>query len=124
MVRLRGARAIGIAVGAFAFFNVYPGRPQIGVIDIPFTVIGEDSAFAIGEMLDYARRNDSIKAVVVKLTTPGGGAADSELLYHKMLSLREKKPVVVSSGWINAKRRHDDVHGGQPNSRRNGLLHR
>ena len=94
--------AAGVAVGYFAFFSVLPGRPQIGVIDIPFTVIEEDSAFVIGEMLDYARRNDSIKGVVVKLVTPGGGVADSEHIYFKMLSLRAKKPVVVSTGWINA----------------------
>ena len=53
-------------------------------------------------MLNYARRNDSIKAVVVKLTTPGGGAADSERLYLEMARLREEKPVVIATGWISA----------------------
>ena len=94
--------ALGVAVGYFAFFNLGPGRPQIGIIDIPFTVIDEDSAFVISQMLNYARRNDSIKAVVVKLTTPGGGAADSERLYLEMARLREEKPVVIATGWISA----------------------
>ena len=35
--------ALGVAVGYFAFFNLGPGRPQIGIIDIPFTVIDEES---------------------------------------------------------------------------------
>ena len=94
--------ALGIAAGYLVFFNVYPGRPQIGVIDISFTIIGEDSAFVIGEMLDHARRNDSIKAVVIKLISPGGDAAASEQLQLKTLLLREEKPVVVATGWINA----------------------
>ena len=94
--------AAGLAVGYYAFFNVSQGKPQIGVIDIPFTVINDDSAFVIGEMIDFARESDSIKAVVVKLTTPGGGAAQSEELYHKLVVLREEKPVVVASGWLNA----------------------
>ena len=34
--------ALGIIVGAVIFFNVFPGKPQIGVITIPFTVINEE----------------------------------------------------------------------------------
>ena len=94
--------ALGIAVGYLLFFGVFPRKPQIGIIDIPFTAIFEDEAFVIGEMLDYAERTDSIKAVVVKLVTPGGGVAESEALYRKLARLRQEKPVVISSGWINA----------------------
>ena len=86
------ALALGISLGYFAFFNVAPGRPQIGIIDIPFTGLFEDEAFVIGEMLDYARRHDSIKAVVIKLVTPGGGVASSEQLYLKTRSLSPNPP--------------------------------
>ena len=85
-----------------AFFNVYPGRPQIAIIDIPFTIIDEDSAWSIGKMIDYARETDSIKGVVIKLITLGGGAPESEELYLRMRRLREKKPVVIATGWISA----------------------
>ena len=47
--------AVGIVIGYFVFFEVYPGRPKIAVIDIPFTVITDDSAFVIDAFLDYAR---------------------------------------------------------------------
>ena len=94
--------ALGVGFGAFAFFNVYPGRPQIGIIDIPYTTIDDDSAFVIGEMLDYALRTDNIKAVVIKLVTPGGDVATSEQLYLKTISLKERKPVVVATGRIAA----------------------
>jgi protease-4 len=87
--------AVGIAVGVVIFVFAYPGKPKIGVIDIPFTVITEGSSWAISEYLNYARRDDSIKAVVIKLSTPGGGAASSERLYIETRQLREEKPVVL-----------------------------
>ena len=87
--------ALGIAAGALTFTHASPGRPQVGIIDIPFTVISENSAFVIGELLNYAREDDSIKAVVIRLTTPGGGAAASEHLYIETRRVREEKPVVM-----------------------------
>ncbi len=86
---------LGMAAGALTFAYASPGRPQVGVIDIPFTVISEDSAFVIGELLNYAREDDSIKAVVIRLTTPGGSAAASEHLYIETRKVRDEKPVVM-----------------------------
>jgi protease-4 len=87
--------AVGILVGWAVFFHVFPGKPQIGVIDIPFTVITDDSAFVISEFLDYARRNRDIKAVFIRLNSPGGGAAASEKLFFQTRRLRDAKPVVI-----------------------------
>ena len=87
--------AVGIVVGWAVFFHVFPGKPKIGVIDIPFTVITDDSAFVISEFLDYARRNRDIKAVFIRLNSPGGGAAASEKLFFQTRRLRDEKPVVI-----------------------------
>ena len=92
----------GALLGSLVFFKVYPGKPEIGVIDIPFTVISDDSAFIISAFLDFARRRDSIKAVVIRLNSPGGGAAPSEHLFHETRKLREKKPVVIAMNNIVA----------------------
>ena len=86
---------VGIVLGYLVFFNLYPGKPQIGVITIPFVVINENSAFVIGSYLDYARRQPRIKGVVLKLSSPGGGAASSEMLYLESRKLREEKPLVM-----------------------------
>ena len=86
---------LGIAAGALIFVYAFPGKPSIGVIDIPFTVLNEDSSYVIGELINYAGRDDSIKAVVIRLSTPGGGAAASERLYVETRKLREEKPVVL-----------------------------
>ena len=85
----------GIAIGYAVFFNVFPGKPKIGVIDIPFTSLNEDSAAIITAYLDYCRRNSDIKGVVIKLASPGGGASPSEQLYIETRRLREEKPVVM-----------------------------
>ena len=86
---------LGLAAGYYVFFNVAPGKPKIGVIDIPFTGLGEDAAAIITAYLDYARREPALKGVVIKLSTPGGGAAPSEQLYIETRRLRAEKPVVM-----------------------------
>ena len=94
--------ALGIALGLSLFFTVLEADPKIGIIDIPFTVITENSAFFINEMLDYARERDDIKAVVILLNSPGGGVTPSEQLFLRTANLREEKPVVVSAGQLIA----------------------
>lgn len=86
---------LGLVVGAVIFFFVAPGKPAVGVINIPFTVIDGGSAFVIGRHLDYALQDDSIKAVVISLSSPGGGASSSERLYFHTRRLRDEKPVVI-----------------------------
>ena len=87
--------AVGLVLGSAVFFFAYPGKPKIGIIEIPFTVINDRSANEIGAMLDYVGNDRSIKGVVISLNSPGGGAAPSEELFFEMLKLREKKPVVM-----------------------------
>ena len=87
--------AVGLAIGSSGFLYAYPGKPEIAVIDIPFTVINDRATFEIGAMLDYVRDDGSIKGVVISLNSPGGEAAPSEELYFEIVRLREKKPVVV-----------------------------
>jgi protease-4 len=86
---------LGLVLGSTVFFLVYPGKPKVGIIDIPFTVITDSSAFEISALIDHARRERSVKAVVISLSTPGGGAAPSEHLYFAIKELREEKPVIM-----------------------------
>lgn len=86
---------LGLVVGGVIFFFVAPGKPAVGVINIPFTVIDGGSAYVIGRHLDYALQDDSIKAVVISVSSPGGGASSSERLYFHTSRLREEKPVVI-----------------------------
>lgn len=87
---------IGLAVGYGIYGAWLENDPKIGIIDIPFTVISDDSATFIVEMIDIARDDDSIKGVVIKLNSPGGGVAASEKLFFETERLRREKPVIIS----------------------------
>ena len=89
---------LGIGLGYAFFFFVYPQKPKIGVIDIPFTVINDRSASTIVSYLEYARSHDEIKGVVIRLTSPGGGASASERLFLETRNLRDEMPVVLIMG--------------------------
>lgn len=97
----RGVTALVlIGIGLTAGYGIYSAwiedTPKIGVIDIPFTVITDDSATFIVEMIDLAREDDSIKGVVIKLNSPGGGVSASEKLFFETQRLRAVKPVIIS----------------------------
>ena len=92
----------GVLIGSLVFFKVFPGKPRVGIIEIPLMLISSDTAFVVGELLDYARQTDSIKAVVIKVNSPGGDATSSESLLIEVLKLREKKPVVISMDGVVA----------------------
>jgi protease-4 len=42
--------------------------------------------------------DDNIKAVVLRVNSPGGSAMASEVIYHELAELKKKKPVIISMG--------------------------
>ncbi len=42
--------------------------------------------------------DETIKAVVLRVNSPGGSALASEIIYHELMELKAKKPLVVSMG--------------------------
>ena len=48
--------------------------------------------------LEKLAGDDDVKAVVLRVNSPGGSAYASEQIWHAMTSLKAKKPVVVSMG--------------------------
>ena len=43
-------------------------------------------------------KDDEVKAVVVRIDSPGGSALASDLMWHHLMKLRKKKPLVFSVG--------------------------
>lgn len=43
-------------------------------------------------------KDDEVKAVVVRIDSPGGSALASDLMWHQLMKLRKKKPLVFSVG--------------------------
>ena len=54
------------------------------------------------KVLKRLREDKSIKAVVLRINSPGGDAMASELIWREIELLKEKKPVVVSMGDVAA----------------------
>ena len=48
--------------------------------------------------LEDLKNDDDIKAVVLRINSPGGDAYASDQIWHQVTELRKKKPVVVSMG--------------------------
>jgi len=44
----------------------------------------------------------SIKAVVIRVNSPGGSALESELIYQELLELKSQKPILISMGSVAA----------------------
>lgn len=80
-------------------------QSQIGVIVAQGTIdIGEQPRGTIGaqslnELIRAARESDEIKAVVLRVDSPGGSAFASELIRQELVELqRSGKPLIVSMG--------------------------
>jgi protease-4 len=54
--------------------------------------------------IDRAQKDDEVKAVVVRVVSPGGTVSGSDFIYHhlRLLAQKRKIPVVVSMGGIAA----------------------
>ncbi len=56
------------------------------------------NAAKLERMLETISKDKSIKSVVVRINSGGGSALESELIYQKLMKLRETLPVVISMG--------------------------
>lgn len=65
-----------------------------------------NGAYIVGnttvEDLNKLADDDDVKAVVLRVNSPGGSAIASEQIWHAVQLLKEKKPVVVSMGGLAA----------------------
>ena len=71
------------------------------IVDEPLSGFSSDHAIVGSEMvkdLNDLADDDDIKAVVIRVNSPGGSAVASEQIWHAIKQLKEKKPVVVSMG--------------------------
>ena len=61
--------------------------------------IGSDR---FAEVLRELREDESVKAVVLRVNSPGGSATASEVILREILLTKKKKPVIVSMGNVAA----------------------
>ncbi|MEM6790241.1 MAG: S49 family peptidase, partial [Myxococcota bacterium] len=101
LLRVFGGDAPGLDVAHIA---VVPATGAIAMADGGGLLGGGDGIAArdLGPTLRALRRDDAVKAVVLRLDSPGGSALASDLLWNDLMALRQAKPLVVSVGGMAA----------------------
>ena len=69
----------------------------VGVIHVDGDVTSSETAGFVTAAINDAISNMSIKAVVVRIDSPGGFAHLIEQIYLDLLELKQRKPVVASA---------------------------
>ncbi len=72
-------------------------KNKIGVVTLEGII--SDSSPVVDQLVEYSK-DDSIKAVVLRVDSPGGGVVSSQEIYKAVLALKKKKNVVVSMGSV------------------------
>ncbi len=57
---------------------------------------------SINKAIRKARKDDKIKAVVLRINSPGGSALASDIIHRELMLLKKEKPVIVSMGDVAA----------------------
>ncbi len=110
--KLHKWKNIAILIGVFAFlitirFIFGGGLSDSSIVDSDYIadikirgIIFEDEYRS--KALKKVADEDSIKAVVVTIESPGGGIVGSEILFNELRKISEKKPLVVVLGSVAA----------------------
>jgi protease-4 len=98
-----------VAIFALVYFSVRSQQKdgfsgfgdKIGVVDLEGVIINPKD---VVEQLRKFADDSSIKAIVLHVDSPGGGAAASEEIYREVLRIRDKKKktIVASIGTVGA----------------------
>ncbi|MBB3952253.1 signal peptide peptidase SppA [Aureimonas jatrophae] len=88
-----------VAIGLAAGWRPGTALQQIARVEVS-GLITEDEKFL--ELLDDLREEDGVKAVIVKVDSPGGTTVGGETLYHAVRRLAETKPVAAEVGTLAA----------------------
>jgi protease-4 len=100
---VRGARGLGFDGRArvalvYAVGEIVSGESQDG----PFGGSGYAGADTVAGALRQAREDRAVKAIVLRIDSPGGSGTASDVIWREVRLARKAKPVVVSMGDLAA----------------------
>ena len=81
---------------------IYASGPILPDIDSFFASMPVITPETLKEAFVKARTDDSVRAVVLRIDSPGGSALASDLIWREVVLTQRKKPVVVSMGDVAA----------------------
>ncbi len=90
----------GILIGVLiSDQDQHPRGDGVAVINVNGIIIDSDPYI---KSIREIRESDSVKAVVVRINSPGGAVATSQEVYEELKSLGETVPVIASMGTVAA----------------------
>ena len=89
----------GIVLALLGKGNFFGPRERVGVVEIKGLLT--DSRTAI-KQLDRYRDDDSIKAIVLRINSPGGAVGPAQEILREVEKVRTKKKIVASLGTVAA----------------------
>lgn len=95
-----GSESDGRAVEKYHSYH-RQGHQKVAIISVEGTIIEGDGGF-VQHQVDRVLHDDNVKAVVLRVNSPGGTVTASDYLYHYLgkLTKEAKLPVVVSMGGL------------------------
>lgn len=95
MQNIREAKREGDEIAVYYAFGSIVDTPLTGITDMgEGMIVGTE----MSKDLENLMNDDAVKAVVIRVNSPGGSAYASEQIWHAVKNLKAKKPVVVSMG--------------------------
>ena len=88
--------------------NVNLAKNTIAVVYAEGSIVGgkgnieQIGSDRFSQELRKLRQNDNVKAIVLRVNSPGGSATASEVILREILLTKEEKPVIVSMGNVAA----------------------
>ncbi|MBM4018822.1 MAG: signal peptide peptidase SppA [Planctomycetes bacterium] len=78
-----------------------PSSKKVAVIRVE-GLIDEYLAQSLRVQMQRAARDDSVKAVILRIDSPGGGLTASDMIHHDVQTLLAKKPVIAAMDAVAA----------------------
>ena len=91
---------VGIGVGLIiSREDGFPIGERIAILEIQGVILDSQPYL---DSLSKIKKDDGIKAIVLRIDSPGGAVGPSQEIYSEILKLREKKPVIATLGSVGA----------------------
>jgi protease-4 len=86
-------------LSSFSGYKSFAMKDKVGVVTVKGVIT--DSR-AVVELLKKYEEDSAVRAVVVRIDSPGGGVAPSQEIYDAVTSFKKKKKIVASMGSVAA----------------------
>jgi protease-4 len=97
--------AAGLAIilntneGSTGLSEIFEAGNRVGVVQLEGTIVTSDT---ILKQLRKLRKKSSVKAIVIRINSPGGTVAPAQEIYREIVKTKRKKPVVASMETVGA----------------------